>query len=170
MAREVGIEIHVVIQSLTVHADLCTHRKYSTDAFYEAPAVGLATLLLWAFGTYAPTCRNEVAPISTSPTLQPQTVVGVESAKEELEGDESNPVPNTILLDRPTDDELVQRFIRQGHRMKAQISGIGNLCDHDGPRQILRQSCKLVSTLECWAVSSAWHDLLKRLEIMIADN
>lgn len=96
--------------------------------------------------------------------------MGVEPAEEELEGDESNPMPNTILLDRPTDDELVQRFIRQGHRMKAQISGIGNLCDRDGPRQILRQSCKLISTLECWTVSSGWLDLLRRLKVMIADS
>ena len=90
-------------------------RRYSIDAFYEAPAIALAALLLWAFGKFAP--RQILQEQSTNGDGQ------APNAQHESKGSES---PNEasddsacgiILLDRPTDDELVQQFIRRGHNM-----------------------------------------------------
>jgi hypothetical protein len=71
---------------------------------------------------------------------------------------------NIILLDRPTDDELVQQFIKNGDRMEAHISGVGDLYAPQSPRLVLKQACKLLRQSEkCWGIASRWIRLLERL-------
>lgn len=118
-------------------------RRYSIDAFYEAPAVGLATMTLWAFSTFA------------AQPMKPSSPASVDS-----DGSEAD-LCNIILLDRPTDDELVQQFIRHDKPFQAHLTGVGDLYSTKGPQRILLQGRKLLSTLRCWGVSASWLALLQ---------
>ncbi|RMX93809.1 hypothetical protein D0868_12641, partial [Hortaea werneckii] len=138
-------------------------RKYSHDAFYEAPSVALASLLLWAFGTYASkspssttTARSSSQPTSPEPSLH------TDESPDHAQEAQGDPVCSIILLDRPTDDELVQQFIKRGHEMQAHMTGVGNLYDDEGPQRVLSQATKLLSTLACWGVSTRWLQFIQK--------
>jgi hypothetical protein len=73
------------------------------------------------------------------------------------------------LLDRPTDDELVQQFIWRGHRMQAHITGVGDLYGAKGPSRVLSQGQKILNTLRHWGIQSEWTELLTRLAAVSAD-
>lgn len=139
-------------------------RRYSTDAFYEAPAVALAALTLWAFGVFAKQQRSPSG--ITSDTTQAQaSVPAATTCTDRLRGttDASNEdgMCDIILLDRPTDDELVQHFIKHGNRMQAHISGVGDLYNTASPALVLKQGCRLLDELEqCWGVARGWNELL----------
>lgn len=142
-------------------------RRYSADAFYEAPAVALAVLTLWAFGTFAKTRPPR------DDSNGPFRMQDATRAREEQISHESNGIPNEestegacdiILLDRPTDDELVQQFIRHGDKMQAHISGVGDLYNPSSPKAVLKQSCTLLDTAnEYWGVAGSWKHLLQEL-------
>lgn len=136
-------------------------RRYSIDAYYEAPAVALAALVLWAFGTFAK--KQDLARQEPQASCsQPKTLRdGQDSVNDIEQGDDA--MCGIILLDRPADDEIVQQFIRTGHNMKAHITGVGDLYSSKGPERVLAQGCKLLSTLKCWGVSSSWLKLLDGL-------
>ena len=55
-----------------------------------------------------------------------------------------------ILIDRPTDDELVQQFVRQGQYMRVHMNGVENLWSPSAPYKILGEGKKLLSTLGAW--------------------
>lgn len=116
-------------------------RRYSIDAFYEAPAVGLATLTLWAFSTFAAQSTKPSSPSSD-------------------DGSETD-MCNIILLDRPTDDELVQQFIRHDRPFQAHLTGVEDLYGAKGPQRVLLQGCKLLSSLRCWGVNVSWLAVLQ---------
>lgn len=145
-------------------------RHHSADAFYEPPVMALATLTLWAFGTFA---RAHVANTRDQRSLTASTRAW----------DQHIPIPATdypardqttlgstyedgiceiILLDRPTDDELVQQFIRHGHKMQAHITGVGDLYSAGGPSRVLRKGYKLVETLR-YSGGPQWLELLQSL-------
>ncbi|KAK4503921.1 hypothetical protein PRZ48_004836 [Zasmidium cellare] len=133
-------------------------RRYSVDGFHEAPAVALAALTLWAFGTFS----NRKA-LSRSTSLQPQNKHPSRSQEAREESDQSDDAScNIILLDRPADDEIVQSFIRNGHNMKANVAG-SDLYASKGPERALRQGCKLLASLRCWGISTHWNRLLQSL-------
>jgi hypothetical protein len=139
-------------------------RRHSTDAFYEAPAIALSALTLWAFGTFAkPTSTaNRAADLNvtrnTSASNASQSP-GTDRPKE-------NSVCEIILLDRPTDDELVQHFIKHGGDMQAHISGIGDLYSPGSPSLVLQQGCRLLKeNAKCWGIAREWQHLLERLEV-----
>ncbi|KAF7191034.1 Zinc finger protein [Pseudocercospora fuligena] len=133
-------------------------RRYSIDGFYESPAVGLAALILWAFGTYhKPRGRS-------APTSSDQTLARAQDQQIRERSPESDDAKcEIILLDRPTDDELVQQFIRNGHNMQAHLTGVGDLYAAKGPERALTQGCKLLGSLRCWGVSDSWLTLLQSL-------
>lgn len=114
-------------------------RRYSTDAFYEPSSVFLATLALWAYGTFAP----------KTPPDNP-------------DGDEGH-FPNSIQLDRPADDELVQLFVKRGTVMKANITGVGNLCSEKGPGRVLVEGRKLLGGLRRWGIGRVLVGVLSAL-------
>jgi hypothetical protein len=137
-------------------------RRYSTDAYYEGPSIALAALTLWAFGTYARKQPPAVQQSVDNPS------VGVSShhtaSPDDDDDDDGLESCNIILLDRPTDDELVQHFIKNGDRMEAHISGVGDLYAPQSPRLVLKQACKLLRQSEkCWGISGRWLRLLERL-------
>jgi hypothetical protein len=137
-------------------------RRYSTDAYYEGPSIALAALTLWAFGTYArkqpPAVQQVVGDPSVGASDHRPALIDEDDVDDGLES------CNIILLDRPTDDELVQQFIKNGDRMEAHISGVGDLYAPQSPRLVLRQACKLLRQSEkCWGIASRWIRLLERL-------
>jgi hypothetical protein len=144
-------------------------RRHSTDAFYEAPAIALSALTLWAFGTFAKPTPTGNRPANLNVT---QTALASDVAQspgsDRPTGRSSNTEPSVceiILLDRPTDDELVQHFIKHGGDMQAHISGIGDLYNPGSPGLVLQQGCRLLKeNAKCWGVAREWQHLLERLE------
>ena len=55
------------------------------------------------------------------------------------------PEPLFIHLDRPIDDELVQTFVRLGHKMSGYIMKVGSVQDRDAPSRILEEGVRLLS-------------------------
>jgi hypothetical protein len=152
-------------------------RHHSADAFYEAPVVALATLTLWAFGNFARRQHSNDPQWAVTPSVDPEqsrSVVPTANlpAKDPnaLNSMDEDDMCEIILLDRPTDDELVQQFIRRGHRMQAHITGVGDLYGAKGPFRVLSQGHKLLNTLRHWGIHSEWSELLARLESVSADN
>ena len=132
-------------------------RRYSVDGFYEASAVGLACLMLWAFGTFS--VKHGATQQSTS-NRQSQMATDQHESLGESSDDSTCDI---ILLDRPADDEIVQQFVRRGHTMRAHITGVGDLYGPLGPERVLSEGCKLLKLLKCWGISASWLDLMQRL-------
>lgn len=71
--------------------------------------------------------------------------------------------PSFIHLDRPCDDELVQLFVREGHAMRGNVTGVGDICGAEGPERVLRVGCEVLSGLTAWSVSKRFVAILTRL-------
>jgi hypothetical protein len=109
-------------------------RRYSTDAFYEPLSVFLATLALWAYGTFATH--------TSKPNKDGESPPDDEDAESLF--------PTSMQLDRPADDELVQLFVKRGDKMRANITGVGNLCSARGPARVLELGIGLLVGLKGW--------------------
>ncbi|KAJ5315452.1 hypothetical protein N7476_005759 [Penicillium atrosanguineum] len=125
-------------------------RRYSTNAFHEPVAAFLAVLTLWAYGS----CHAHTT-LASSPSIQ---MSGIEPMQE----------PSFIHLDRPCDDELVQLFVREGHSMRGNITGVGDICAPEGPERILRVGCETLSSLTAWGISKQFVAILTRLADVMA--
>lgn len=99
-------------------------RRYSCDSVLEPYAIYMATLVLWAF------------------CVSVELSEGVEASAREAE---EEPEPSFLHLDRPLDDELVQTYVRLGHKMSAFISGVGNIQSRGAPPKIIREGISLLS-------------------------
>lgn len=115
-------------------------RRYSADGFYEPSSVLLATLALWAYGSFAPPTSGCTAPRDG------------ESPQAE-DDDAESLFPTSMQLDRPADDELVQLFVKRGASMRANITGVGNLCSSKGPVRVLVEGRNLLVGLKTWGYS-----------------
>ena len=149
-------------------------RRFSTDGFYEAPAITLATLTLWAFGIFAhkhgpsghtnATSRSERSRHNIAETrLVEDGASGIDDGSEDVNGGSDDDIssPDSILLDRPADDELVQEFIRHGGSMEARLSGVGDLFAPKGPESILWEGSKLLGSNESvCGIFKMWRTLL----------
>ena len=131
-------------------ATLWHARRYSTNAFHEPVAVFLAVLTLWAYGS----CHAH-ATQGSIPHLQ---MSGIELLEE----------PSFVHLDRPCDDELVQLFVREGHSMQGNVTGVGDICASEGPERILRVGCEMLSSLTAWGISKRFIAILTRLADVMA--
>jgi hypothetical protein len=98
-------------------------RRYSRNSILEPYAIYIATLVLWAFCT----------------SMQLPEVLDNIS-----QDTETDPEPQFLHLDRPVDDELVQTFVRAGHKMSAHMSRIGNILTASAPAKILREGISLL--------------------------
>ncbi|SMR43863.1 unnamed protein product [Zymoseptoria tritici ST99CH_3D1] len=110
-------------------------RRYAIDAFYEAPTIALCALVLWAFGTFG---QHRSAAAQEGQTATAQNT-GEDDAPCEI-----------ILIDRPTDDELVQQFIHSGDTMRVHMTGVDDLYGPGGPEAALAQGIKVLGDLRCW--------------------
>lgn len=140
-------------RTATIHAGLIYWhvRRFSVSGFYEAHSVALAALVLWAFGTF-----SSGKPLSISDESNP-SLTGHEEAEQS-----DDAMCEIILIDRPTDEELVQQFIEHGHSMRIHMTGVEDLYGPRGPESVLVQGCKLLSSLR-WGASSSWLQLLQSL-------
>ena len=149
-----------------IHAGVVTWhiRRYAIDAFYEAPAVALAALTLWAFGVFAKSGATPAHNARERPTSGGPSIANFRSTNGPEPEASKNDTCEIILLDRPTDDELVQQFIKSGNTMQAHISGLGDLYQASTPEKVLVHGCKLLGqSRRCWSVASRWMTLLYQL-------
>ena len=124
-------------------------RRHSASAFYEASSVATATLVLWAFSAFSPSSSQSQARARNDGDER--------QASQNVSGDEmETPASGIILLDRPTDDELVQEFVRNGSRMCAYMSGVGNLYSKKAAFRVLVMGEELLNTLTCWKIARRW--------------
>ena len=136
-------------------------RRFSANGFYEPTSVALSVLALWAFSAFS---------------ARPVAATNSREKDREVDGDDSSVIRDTdssqeeeeerydiILLDRPTDDELVQQFVRRGHLMQANINGVGNLYSTQGSERVLVEGRKLLATLNCWGIKENWMRMLGKL-------
>jgi hypothetical protein len=120
-------------------------RRYSTNAYHEPVAAFIAVLTLWAYGSCHPHTSHESSPHSQAPRAEPLHE------------------PSFIHLDRPCDDELVQLFVREGHVMRGNVTGVGDICGAEGPERVLRVGCEILSDLTAWSISKKFVAILTRL-------
>lgn len=99
-------------------------RRYSCDSVIEPYAIFMATLVLWSFCL----CMQ-----------LPEVAANMAELPDEV------PEPAFLHLDRPMDDELVQNFVRSGHKMSAYISHVGSLQERSAPAKILQEGICLLS-------------------------
>lgn len=124
-------------------------KRYSTNAYHEPTAAFLAVLTLWAYGS----CHAH----APEPSLQGSRP-------------DSTQEPSFIHLDRPCDDELVQLFVREGHSMRGNVTGVGDICAPEGPERVLRVGCEILSSLTAWGNSKRFATILNRLADLASRN
>ncbi len=147
------------VDSALVHAGVVFWhvRLYSVNGFYEPTAVAFAALMFWALSAFSPK--------KTTPAKGSRRGGGTSSSESSPSAD----VCDIILIDRPTDDELVQQFVRQGNNMRVNITGVGDLFGPKGARRVLMEGQKLLLTLGSWrGISNYWLRVLNRLEKVTA--
>ncbi|SPO06863.1 related to alpha-glucosidase 2 [Cephalotrichum gorgonifer] len=103
-------------------------RRYSADSFIEPFGVFLATLVLWAYSTS----------VQFASSRRRRGGRGVEDDEDDLEEEEDG-APRFFNIDRPMDDEVVQAFVRVGHKISGHLSRVGDICREGAGRKILRQ-------------------------------
>ncbi|SCO86540.1 related to transcription factor ZMS1 [Fusarium oxysporum] len=123
-------------------------RRYSSNDFIEPHAIYLATLSIWAYSVFN-TPRTESQQehgdavsrsVPASGDRESQGSVGNNEAESEEEPD-----PTFIHIDRPCDDEMVQVYIRLGHKMAGHMQRVGNICSPNAPPKILREGIRMLS-------------------------
>ncbi|KAF5664382.1 transcription factor ZMS1 [Fusarium denticulatum] len=123
-------------------------RRYSSNDFIEPHAIYLATLSIWAYSVFN-TPRTEsqqqrgdevLRSVPASGDRESQGSVG----NNEVESEEE-PDPTFIHLDRPCDDEMVQVYIRLGHKMAGHLHRVGNICSPNAPPKILKEGIRMLS-------------------------
>ncbi|USW54757.1 hypothetical protein Slin15195_G080760 [Septoria linicola] len=125
-------------------------RRYSLAFFYEPFAIYVSTIVLWTYSLYLPQIRNVLLGIKDSrerqhrEQQQERSDIAQSRPGSSNESEDDDLIPNTILLDRPCDDEIVQAFVRKGHSMTAEMSGAGDICTPQGRRRLLEESMKLL--------------------------
>ncbi|KAF5557472.1 transcription factor ZMS1 [Fusarium napiforme] len=123
-------------------------RRYSSNDFIEPHAIYLATLSIWAYSVFnTPRIESqqqrgdEVSrSVPASGDHESQGSVG----NNEVESEEE-PDPTFIHLDRPCDDEMVQVYIRLGHKMAGHLHRVGNICSPNAPPKILKEGIRMLS-------------------------
>ncbi|GAB7366754.1 hypothetical protein MBLNU230_g0709t1 [Neophaeotheca triangularis] len=138
-------------------------RRFSIDAFYEPSAAALAALMLWAFGTYSPNGKRIAQAQRSAAASNNASAAGTRNATASPPTSEAEDECSIILLDRPTDDELVQQFVRVGGTMQARLNGVPDLYAPKGPERVLLEGCKILRMLKCWGSANSWLDMIEPL-------
>ncbi|GME47605.1 putative C2H2 transcription protein [Neofusicoccum parvum] len=163
-------------------------RRFSKAAWYEPSAVYLATLAMWAYASYTalatkaagqqhhhhrhrPSSSRSGSPSPSPPDgISPSTTTTTAaSAPDSLLGAADD--PTFIRLDRPNDDEMVQLYVRNGHpsRMKANVTGVGNLASPMGPERVLREGCRMLAPMALtWGVAHEYVRILSAMAEVVA--
>jgi hypothetical protein len=138
-------------------------RRFSINAFYEPTAVAHAALVLWAFSAFSSrTARPPSLPADDGRTAPADTDVQSQGYSSESESSSDT----IILLDRPADDEIVQEFVLNGPRMRANMTAVGDLYGEKGPERVLREGSRILRTLGCWHGWEFWANVLEKLVVV----
>ncbi|KAL1617878.1 hypothetical protein SLS56_010800 [Neofusicoccum ribis] len=144
-------------------------RRFSKAAFYEPSSVFLSTLAMWAYASYTSLtnsfARTDSRSGSESPSPGALSSTNFPSSDMTTLSDDLDQ-PTFIRLDRPNDDEMVQLFVRNGDpsRMKAHVSGVGNLLSPLGPERVLREGCKILSRMTLtWGSANEYLKILSNM-------
>ncbi|GIZ43831.1 hypothetical protein CKM354_000704400 [Cercospora kikuchii] len=125
-------------------------RRYSLALHHEPFTIYVATVILWTYGLYLPQVRSALLAIKDSRNRrhnERQQDFSLQNDSHPASSEESEDddlIPNTILIDRPCDDEIIQAFVRKGHAMTAEMSGAGDICTPRGLRRVLEEGIKLL--------------------------
>ncbi|KAF5672906.1 transcription factor ZMS1 [Fusarium circinatum] len=123
-------------------------RRYSSNDFIEPHAIYLATLSIWAYSVFntprteSQQQRGDAASRSVPASGDGESQGSVRNNEEESE---EEPDPTFIHLDRPCDDEMVQVYIRLGHKMTGHCQKVGNICSPNAPPKILKEGIRMLS-------------------------
>lgn len=153
-------------------------RRFGAGGWYEADAIALSTLALWAFSAFTDTAakanraatngRNQqqsTAQPSPNPNTDSNTPAPTQKPSTETRSSsEEAQFCEIILIGRPTDDELVQQFVRSGDRMKVHMNGVGDLYGPKAPEKVLAEGRKILKGLGAWGARDRWVRVLERLE------
>ncbi|KAH7148343.1 hypothetical protein EDB81DRAFT_856071 [Dactylonectria macrodidyma] len=127
-------------------------RRYSTNNFLEPFSIYVAALAIWAYSVSSRSAGNQVAqeaqsrspavPFTETNSTSPETwdMLTPNTAHDE------EPELRVINLDRPCDDEIVQMYVRLGHKMVGQVRGVGDICNPAAPQKILQEAIRLLSS------------------------
>ncbi|KAI4722078.1 hypothetical protein E4T48_01756 [Aureobasidium sp. EXF-10727] len=138
-------------------------RRFSANAFYEPTAVAHAALVLWAFSAFS----SKTAPPPDLGHDGPPQVAPADTTEADCNTSDSESSSDTIiLLDRPADDEIVQEFVLNGPRMRANMTGVGDLYGEKGPERVVKEGSKILKSLGCWRVWESWAKVLDRLVVV----
>ncbi|KAF5719345.1 transcription factor ZMS1 [Fusarium mundagurra] len=123
-------------------------RRYSSNDFIEPHAIYLATLSIWAYSVFN-TPRTESQQQRGDAVSKSVSAYGDHESQRsvgnnEVESEEE-PDPTFIHLDRPCDDEMVQVYIRLGHKMAGHLQRVGNICSPNAPPKILKEGIRMLS-------------------------
>lgn len=144
-------------------------RRYSSNSFMEPHAIYIATLLVWAYGVFAArSTASESLPNEVIANHVPQGSDNVAATPQcGNDDEEEEPEPAFIHLDRPCDDEMVQTYIRLGHKMQGYMQRVGNIGSSDAPPKILKEGLRLLSHTrakeKAWGIETSFLESLTSL-------
>lgn len=119
---------------------------FHTSGFYEPSAVLLATLTLWAYGSFATT--------STSAGSRIQRRYS-----------DTQIAPISIAIDQLLEPELARSFVRDGRTMIPTLQGVGSIRGPGGPERVLVEGSKLVSEIGGWGSGRKVRRILNNLSL-----
>ncbi|KAL2882758.1 hypothetical protein SGCOL_001970 [Colletotrichum sp. CLE4] len=116
-------------------------RRYSVGNFLESFGIFTATLVVWAYSTMMLFMRrhqNSGSHLTSGGSGQHG------SPMEAVAEVEEDPEPSFLHLDRPCDDEMVQTYVRLGHKMAGHMAKVGDICNDGAPRKILKEGIQML--------------------------
>ncbi|KAH7131311.1 hypothetical protein EDB81DRAFT_950633 [Dactylonectria macrodidyma] len=125
-------------------------RRYSSDGFLEPFAIYIATLATWAYSVSTQSIRAQGRPDSAAASCEPsssETNPSRQAQNDSVADEESEeePDPTFVHLDRPCDDEMVQMYVRLGHKISGYMHRVGDICSAGAPRKILKEGVRMLS-------------------------
>ncbi|KAK2042624.1 hypothetical protein LZ31DRAFT_525901 [Colletotrichum somersetense] len=129
-------------------------RRYSIKNVMEPFAIFTSTLVIWSYSTMMLFLNQHNATIpQMSGTSRPELsrdggVMESQASpndKSAAENDSEEPEPKFLHLDRPCDDEMVQTYVRLGHRMAGHVAKVGDICQKGAPKKILREGIRMLN-------------------------
>ncbi|KAM3419775.1 putative C2H2 transcription factor [Cercospora zeina] len=124
-------------------------RRYSLALHHEPFTIYVAAVILWTYALYLPQVRSALLAIKDSRIRCNDERQNIRSQSDSQTGsseesEDDDLIPDTILIDRPCDDEIIQAFVRKGHAMTVEMSGAGDICTARGLRRVLEEGIKLL--------------------------
>jgi hypothetical protein len=119
---------------------------FHTSGFYEPSAVLLATLTIWAYGSFV--------------SMETSNNSGIQRRYSDTQ---IRPV--SIAIDQPLDPELARYFVRDGRTMIPTLRDVGSIRGPGGPERVLVEGSKLVSEIGRWGSGRKVRRILNNLSL-----